>query len=246
MGALIHLWMGGSKVFPSYALNASLALRKPLAPLRLHEAQSENHSPNRPGGCLLATNTPTYIAFDRSPERPATVLEGFVFHSDEEVPWCRSEAPSTDGLRACGLISSTLSPAVCKTRTARQSWTIPGDLWLKDSISMRACLVVSDYATPWTVTRQVPLSMGFPKREYWSGLPFPSPADPPYPGIEPRSPELQADSLSHQGSPSNSMEWDQKGLLLSDTSQYTRLWMASAAASQVHSVVARVGSSPCR
>ena len=179
MSALIHLWMGGSKVFPSYALNTSLALRKPLAPLRLHEAQSENHSPNRPGGCLLATNTPTYIAFDRSPERPATVLEGFVFHSDEEVPWCRSEAPSTDGLLACGLISSTLSPAVCKTRTARQSWTIPGDLWLKDSISMRACLVVSDYATPWTVTRQVPLSMGFPKREYWSGLPFPFPEDLP-------------------------------------------------------------------
>ena len=61
----------------------------------------------------------------------------------------------------------------------------------------------------------------------------------PYPGIEPRSPELQADSLSHQGSPSNSMEWDQKGLLLSNTSQYTRLWIASATASQVHSVVAR-------
>ena len=79
MSALIHLWMGGSKVFPSYALNPSLALRKPLAPWRLHEAQSENHSSNRPGGCLLATNIATYIAFDGSPERPATVLEGFVF-----------------------------------------------------------------------------------------------------------------------------------------------------------------------
>ena len=37
--------------------------------------------------------------------------------------------------------------------------------------------------------------MGFPKQEYWSGLPFPSPGDPPDPGIEPRSPALQADSL---------------------------------------------------
>ena len=50
-------------------------------------------------------------------------------------------------------------------------------------------------ATPWTVARQAPLSMGFSKQEYWSGLPFPSPGDLPNPGIEPRSPALQADSL---------------------------------------------------
>ena len=40
-----------------------------------------------------------------------------------------------------------------------------------------------------------PLSMGFPRQEYWSGLPFPSPGNFPNPGIEPRSPALQADSL---------------------------------------------------
>ena len=50
-------------------------------------------------------------------------------------------------------------------------------------------------ATPWTVARQAPLSMGFSRQEYWSGLPFPSPRDLPNPGIEPRSPALQADSL---------------------------------------------------
>ena len=45
--------------------------------------------------------------------------------------------------------------------------------------------------------------MGFPRQEYWSGLPFPSPGNLPDPGIEPMSPELQMDSLplSHQGSP---------------------------------------------
>ena len=51
------------------------------------------------------------------------------------------------------------------------------------------------FETPWTADRQAPLSMGFPKQEYWSGLPFPSPGDLPNPGIEPRSPTLQADSL---------------------------------------------------
>ena len=49
--------------------------------------------------------------------------------------------------------------------------------------------------TSWTVACQVPLSMGFSRQEYWSGLPFPSPGDFPDPGIEPRSPALQADSL---------------------------------------------------
>ena len=50
-------------------------------------------------------------------------------------------------------------------------------------------------ATPGTVARQAPLSMGFSRHESWSGLPFPSPEDLPDPGIEPRSPALQADSL---------------------------------------------------
>ena len=46
------------------------------------------------------------------------------------------------------------------------------------------------FATPWTVAYQAPLSMGFSRQEYWSGLPFPSPGDLPNPGIEPRSPVI--------------------------------------------------------
>ena len=49
--------------------------------------------------------------------------------------------------------------------------------------------------TPWTVACQAPLSMGFPRQEYWSGLPFPSQRDLPHPGIELRSLALQTDSL---------------------------------------------------
>ena len=51
------------------------------------------------------------------------------------------------------------------------------------------------FATPWAATCQAPLTMGFSGQEYWSGLPFPSPGDLPDPGIKPRSPALQADSL---------------------------------------------------
>ena len=51
------------------------------------------------------------------------------------------------------------------------------------------------FATLWTVVHQAPLSMGFSRQEYWSGLPFPSPGDPLDPGIEPGSPTLQVDAL---------------------------------------------------
>ena len=52
------------------------------------------------------------------------------------------------------------------------------------------------FVTPWTVAYQAPLSMGFSRQEYWSGLPFPSPGDLPNPGIEPGFPALEADALS--------------------------------------------------
>ena len=51
------------------------------------------------------------------------------------------------------------------------------------------------FVTPWTAVRQAPLSMEFSRQEYWNGLPFPSPGDLSDPGIKPRSPALQADSL---------------------------------------------------
>ena len=56
----------------------------------------------------------------------------------------------------------------------------------------KSCLTL---ATPWTVAHQAPLSMGFSRQEYWSGLPFPSPEDLSDPGIKPGSPALQAGSL---------------------------------------------------
>ena len=63
--------------------------------------------------------------------------------------------------------------------------------------------VMSDSVTSWTQAHQTTLSMEFSMQEYWSGLPFPSPGNLPDPGMELRSPALQADSycLSHEGSP---------------------------------------------
>ena len=62
---------------------------------------------------------------------------------------------------------------------------------LKRSEVAQSCL----FATPWTGAHQAPPSLGCSRQEYWSGLPFPSPEDLPNPGMEPRSPALQADAF---------------------------------------------------
>ena len=63
--------------------------------------------------------------------------------------------------------------------------------WWHATLSWCAC-VLSRFSNvwlcdPWTVARQAPLSMGLPREEYWSGLPFPTPAQLPDPEIEPKS-----------------------------------------------------------
>ena len=76
---------------------------------------------------------------------------------------------------------------------------ILGMMMFSRDLSERYCCLVSKscltLATPLTVALQAPLSMGFPRQEYWSGLPSPSPGDPPDPGIEPESSAWQVDSL---------------------------------------------------
>ena len=72
--------------------------------------------------------------------------------------------------------------------------------------NLAACVLsrylVRLFSIPWTVACQAPLSLGFSRQKFWSGLPFASPEDLPNPGITPASPALQADSLplNHQGS----------------------------------------------
>ena len=94
------------------------------------------------------------------------------------------------------------------------------------------------FATPRTVVHQAPLSMGFFRQEYWSGLPFPSPGDLPNPGIEPGSPALQAGAyhLSHHGT--KQLEPVKHGLVgtMEPTKQTNCLF------SQVNSIICKLKS----
>ena len=94
---------------------------------------------------------------------------------------------SADGLLS--QVFASLEKLSAVKSESRKNWskfevTCPN--FCKEKLLSRVWLFV----TPWTVAYQAPPSMGFPKQEYWSGLPFPSPGDLPNPGIEPRSPAL--------------------------------------------------------
>ena len=84
---------------------------------------------------------------------------------------------------------------VLKQEMARLNINIIG---ISELSEVKSLSRVQLFATPWTVAHQAPPSMGFSRQEYWSGLPFPSPEDLPNPGIEPRSPALQADALTSE------------------------------------------------
>ena len=64
-----------------------------------------------------------------------------------------------------------------------------------DGLVAKLCLTLM---TPWTAVYQAPLFMGFPRQEYWSGLPLPSPGDLPNPGIEPTSPAFAGRFLTKE------------------------------------------------
>ena len=85
------------------------------------------------------------------------------------------------------------------THTVQGDESLLRKLWISGSC---ACVFVQSvsrswlFETPWTVARQAPLSMGFSRQEYWSGLPRPPPGGLPNSGIEPTHSAVQADSLS--------------------------------------------------
>ena len=83
-----------------------------------------------------------------------------------------------------GIKLPSLAPPPCQM----EEFSCPSII--KPGLSLCAQLLscVRHFATPWTVSHQAPLSLGFPRQEYWNGLPFPTPGDLPRPGIKPMSP----------------------------------------------------------
>ena len=95
------------------------------------------------------------------------------------------------------LIKPCPSPATSALRLSREN-LIVCKMQCRKYCTRRRAQCVRPFATSWTIACQAPLSMGFPREEYWSGLPLPLAGDLPVPGIEPSSPvspALQADSL---------------------------------------------------
>ena len=98
---------------------------------------------------------------------------------------------SLDKLLSASTTSPTTSPGSIIPKPLRDC------LLRQRAYTERPCSVAQSclFATSWTVAHQAPPSKGFPRQEYWSGLPFPPPGDSPNPGMNPPLPHWQADSL---------------------------------------------------
>ena len=92
-------------------------------------------------------------------------------------------------------------PTLCNPTRLPCPWDSPGKNtgvgchFLLQCMKLKLFSRVRLFATPWTAAYQAPLSIGFSRQEYQSGLPLPSPGDLPNPGIEPRSSVLQTEAL---------------------------------------------------
>ena len=84
------------------------------------------------------------------------------------------------------------------------------------------------FVTPWMKgAHQAPLSLEFSRQEYWSGLPLPSPRDFPDPGVEPRSPAVQADSVPHSETPGKGSDWPSRSYVYYWTCDELLWWAQS-------------------
>ena len=90
---------------------------------------------------------------------------------------------------------------------------------------MKSLSRVRLFATPWTVPRQAPLSMGFSRQEYWTGLPFPSPGHLPNPGIE--SASLASSELAGRLYSSATWEAETRVRSLGRKIPWRRAWQSS-------------------
>ena len=125
-------------------------------------------------------------AFSSAPEGSDWCITVSSRVTASEQPWCSTATSICRGHSSTGVSledrqgAPPVEPASERTRE---------DVCAPSLSRVRLCV------SPWSAARQAPLSMGILQARIWSGLPCPPPGDLPNPGIEPRSPTLQTDSL---------------------------------------------------
>ena len=147
-------------------------------------AQAPNLGRGRDQSTALSSQWPPYL----SPAQQEVLLSPDikVTVSGKVCDWCRLGPHPLLGSSHCGQEMNDYN------------WSIPCHVKESEKVKVKSISCVWPFVTLWTVAHQAPSSMGFSRQEYWNGLPFPSPGDLPNPGIEPRSPALQADALTSE------------------------------------------------
>ena len=157
--------------------------------------------------CFPPSTPPYHPGHSRLWWKPVVHVVGYRIHSDRWhtffsfftiICWFSKLEKKIQVTPTCiDLHLKYVAPNCSNAGRSVSTWFLisPNDDFSGSSLSLSS---VRLFATPWTVAYQAPPSMGFSRQESWSGLPFPSPGDLPNPGIEPRSPTVQADALTSE------------------------------------------------
>ena len=209
----LQVWAGSWPACSAVALDMkpSLGTTAGLLPTTCYHLPSHGYSTSRWGMSPMPPQKQTGWGTDELCYLQNSSTHSPVSPGESLVAWWGSRISSMipileiHKLRFRGVWLTQHHPTASKTRPSEKRF-----------ITVTFCFsryVISDSVNLRTVSLQAPLSMGFLRQEYWSGLPFPSPGDLPDPGIEPRSPPLQADFLwtEPQGTPFHRLEAKKRG-----------------------------------
>ena len=220
-GSILHLlrllhWQAGSLLCPlkrcaiwKLWVKFYLGAKWGLQPGRQHLRELWETAPERQWGKVNIWDFGDGVECN-----PALTLQGFLLVTRSDVIFkgfnayldtrrCKDAKSVPENIQ----LSKHLSHQIpCSTECLTPPWTGPsgraeGQQLQQHKVQSPQMCVLSHSRVwlselPWTVARHAPLSTGFSRQEYWSGLPCPPPGDPPTPGIEHRSPALQADSFT--------------------------------------------------
>ena len=134
------------------------------------------------------------------------------------LPYCTLNAQHIRWSTSNSVIYGVTILTVNKETESWKGWLVQHELWQTVALKPHPaptwlCCVLGHFsrvwlfAIPWTTACQAPLSMGFSRQKYWSGLPIPFPGDLPNLGIKPGSPALQAGSLLTESKVINIWWW---------------------------------------
>ena len=180
--------------------------------------------------CTWKFTAPLFIIAENWKQFSCPSTGKWLTNSRTFLPWNAAAAAAAKSLQSCSTLCDPIDgsppgspvPGILQARTLEWVAISFSNAW-KWKVKVRSLSRIRLFATPWTAAYQAPLSMGFSRQEYWSGLPLPSP---PWNATQPLKRTIIDTCNNLEESPENHTEWktqSPKGYMLYDSIYITFL-----------------------